>query len=136
MASTMTRRRNRFVLFGLAAVLSACSTGPDRLTVDGTWEGTALLPNAYTTTLTLLQSGATITGTLDIAGVLDQAFVGTLDESTRVLQWTVFDGCEHWTGTFTVDADGTGMAGPVTGDLSACAPPGTNISGTITLSKQ
>lgn len=120
----------------LALALSACSTGPESLDLAGTWTGTALLPNAYATTLALTRSGNTVAGTIQITGLLNQAFVGSLDESARTIEWTVFDGCEEWSGTLTVDSDATDMSGPVLNDLSSCSPPGTNSSGTISLTKQ
>lgn len=124
---------------GLAAVLAltahGCSTGPQVLELSGTWTGTALLPDPYPTTLALTQSGNTIAGTIEIVGILERAFVGTLDEGARTIDWAVFDGCEEWSGTFSVDSDGTEMSGPVLNDLSDC-PSGADSSGTISVTKQ
>jgi hypothetical protein len=54
----------------LALISSACSnsTGPDELALPGTWQGTTLLPGAFTTEMVLTQSGNTIGGTHFSAG--------------------------------------------------------------------
>lgn len=124
---------------GLVAVLafaaSGCGgTGIDAIELAGTWTGTALLPNAYTTTLQLTQSGSTIGGTISIAGVLNQPLAATLNDAARTLDWTAYDGCEEWSGTFTVASDGASMSGPVLNDLTGC-PSGSNSSGTISVSR-
>ena len=121
---------------GLLLIASACGTGPDDLVFAGTWQGTAQLPNAFTTTLTLTQSGNTLGGNIQITGELNQSFIGTWDPTARTVEWIVFDGCEEWTGTFAVTADGSQMSGPVLNDLSGCLPPGNDRMGTISVSKQ
>ena len=124
----------RALMPGLMLLASACSTGPERLDLTGTWEGTTLLTDPFMATLSIVQSGATLTGNLTIAELLDGPFVGAVNETTRVLTWNVFSGCEQWSGTFDVNSDGTEMAGPVLNDVSACGT-GSDSSGTITLSK-
>ena len=93
------------------------------------------MPNAYSTTFTVIQSGTTVSGNLTIAGVLNQTFAGTFHDNTRRLAWSAQDGCEDWSGTFTVDSEGSEMSGPVLADYSGCTPPRSNDSGTISLSK-
>lgn len=122
----------------LVASVGACGsdgTGPGGVQVSGTWQGTTQLATAYSTTLTLQQSGNTIGGTIVIAGLLDRPFVGTLPSGTRAINWTAVDGCEEWSGTLTVDSGGSQMTGPVLNDLSNC-PAGSDSNGTISLTRQ
>jgi hypothetical protein len=129
---------SRLALLAMVAVLgSACgdSTGPNELALAGAWQGTALLPGAFATGMELTQSGNTIAGTLEILGVLDEAFVGTLNPTLRTVAWQVFSGCELWSGTFTMSSDGSQMSGPIQSDLSSC-PSGTDSNGTVSVTKQ
>ena len=131
-------RTPRLALLATVALIgSACgnSTGPDELALAGTWQGTALLPGAFTTQMVLTQSGNTIGGTLEILGVLDEPFVGTLTPTERTVAWQVFSGCEVWSGTFTMSADGSQMSGPIQSDVSGCTS-GIDSNGTISVTKQ
>ena len=130
----MLRPHLRSAVFVLAFFASACSTGPERLDLSGTWQGTTLLPSALSTTVSIVSSGSTFTGSITIEGLLDAPFVGTVNETTRVVTWNVVSGCEQWSGTLDVNVDGTEMSGPVLRDVSACGS-GDNATGTITLSK-
>ncbi|MGD2047303.1 MAG: hypothetical protein PVH96_13900 [Gemmatimonadota bacterium] len=124
----------RALLSGLLAA-AACGTGPDRVDLGGTWHGTTLLPNAYSTTFTVIQSGTTISGNVSIVGVLNETFVGTFHEHTLTVAWAAQNGCEDWSGTFAVDSEGSEMSGPVVADYSGCSPARNDDSGTISLSK-
>lgn len=132
----MHNSATRFALAAVTAlVVAACGTGPDSIDLGGTWHGTALLPNAYSTTFTVIQSGTTISGNITIAGVLDENWAGTFHENTLTATWSAQAGCEAWSGTFTVDPEGADMSGPVHADYSGCSPARNDDSGTISLSK-
>ena len=91
----------RIALAALLSLASACDGGtdPEDLSVAGTWQGTALLPNAFSTTMSLTQTGSSVTGTMRISGAfIDQPLTGTLDATDRTLAWGVVDGCELWGG--------------------------------------
>jgi len=130
-----SRSRLRTALFIVLALFApACGTGPEDLSIAGTWQGTALVPTAVTANLSLTQSGNTIGGTIQIEGFLNEAFVGTLNDVARTIVWLLFAGCEEWSGTFTVTSDGSEMSGPVLGDFSRCSS-GSDVDGTVSVSK-
>jgi hypothetical protein len=131
------RHTSRFAgvaLLALLALGTACSddsTGPDS-GVAGTWVGTAVLPNGFTTTMSLTQNGSNVSGIMSVSGSFrERPLTGSM-ESDR-LAWTVLDGCEVWTGTLTLAGDT--MSGPVLVDMSGCSG-GSNASGTISLARR
>lgn len=124
------------VRVALVLIATACSTGAGHVDIGGTWQGTTVLPAAHATTLSVIQSGATISGGIVIADVLDQTFAGTFQEYLLTASWSARSGCEDWSGTFTVDAEGSEMSGPVLVDRSRCTPTASDGTGTITLFKR
>jgi hypothetical protein len=115
------------------AVGTACSdsTGPES-GVAGDWLGTAVLPNGFTTSMSLTQSGSNVSGIMSVAGSFRERTLTGSMEGTR-LAWTVLDGCEVWAGTLTLAGDA--MSGPVLVDMSGCSA-GSNASGTVSLTRQ
>lgn len=131
----LPRRAARLAVVVL--LTAACNgTGPQHVDIGGTWQGTAALPEAYATTLTVIQSGTTISGGIEIAGLLDETFAGTFHENVLTVSWSTQSGCEDWSGTFTVDPESSEMSGPVTADRSRCGSSATDLGGSITLSRR
>jgi hypothetical protein len=122
------------LVVALVLAATACGTEPESLNVTGTWTGTTTLSISHPTTLSLLQTGVSMSGTLVIDGNVNEPFAATLNESARTIAWTVFEGCEEWSGTFTVNGDANQMSGPVAVDVSQCTS-GTDRNGTIDLTK-
>lgn len=131
-------------LLVLAAVLmtaAACkdSTGPSGLNLSGTWVGGSLLPNPYTTTFELQQTGNNVSGLLRISGVLPfagSAITGQVDPEDRTLAWVIGRGCEVWAGVLAVSADGQQLSGPVQIDRTGCVPAQSSGSGTMSVTRQ
>lgn len=127
-----------FLALGL---LAACSdSGPNRLSVAGTWTGSAQFggTQGVSMTFTLSQSGDAISGTVRATGALPFAGVpvaGEVDTNGRTVTWLAVDGCETWGGVLTVDAAGTAMSGGILVDRSGCSS-GSNSGGTLTLTRQ
>ena len=119
----------------LLSVVQGCSTGPEDLDLAGTWTGTTSLPDDHATTLELARAGVTIAGTMEISGLMNQAFVGTLDEGRRAIDWALDVGCEAWSGSLDINSDSDRLSGPVMRDASACTS-GTDLAGTMAVSKQ
>ena len=85
----------RFVLFlALLAGTSGCDlTASDTPDLAGLWTGSALLPNGFSASADLSQSGTTVGGTLRISGVFNPTdFSGDIDDLGR-LSWTLQSGC-------------------------------------------
>jgi hypothetical protein len=128
-----TSRLAGVALLALVAVGTACSdtTGPES-GVAGDWLGTAVLPNGFTTSMSLTQSGSNVSGSMSVAGSFrDRPLTGTVEQGR--LAWTVLDGCEVWAGTLALAGDA--MSGPVLVDMTGCSA-GSNASGTISLTRQ
>jgi hypothetical protein len=122
-----------------AAGCSSNPAGPSEAPLDvaGTWYGTAVLPNGYTTTLSLQQSGAAVSGTMKIAGVMGATPIsGTVASADRTLTWRVSRGCEAWSGTLNVDGSRQRMSGPLAIDRAGCQPAQSNGSGSLSVDKQ
>jgi hypothetical protein len=137
----LTRRSlGRFVV-PLGAILLAgagCSspTGSSEAAVDvaGSWVGTVQLPNPYSATLSLQQSGASVSGTMRIAGVMKETpLTGSVSSSDRTLAWTVNRSCEAWTGRLTIDGSGRHMDGQLAIDRTGCQPAQSNETGTLSV---
>lgn len=128
------------VAITLAAAVVACgdSTGPDEaLNVAGAWQGTARLPNAYTTTMNLQQTGSGVTGSMTVVGsIVGRTVTGQVDATDRTFMWAVSRNCEIWGGVLSIDAAGQAMSGPVLIDRTGCQPAQSNGSGTLSMTRQ
>ena len=112
------------------------SGGPSAVGVTGDWTGTMTLPNAYSTTATLQETGTAVSGTMRVAGSFtDQPLTGQVDGQTRAMSWTVLRGCETWSGVLTLAPGGDQMSGPVLIDRTGCQPVQPNGSGSLSLSR-
>jgi hypothetical protein len=124
------------------AVAAGCSNNPagpsgGGTTVAGTWSGSALLPNGFSTRMTLQQTNTAVTGTMTLSGsYVDQLLTGTYAPSTRTFNWSVNDGCERWSGQLTLDAAGSRLSGTIAMDGRGCVPQIADASGTLTFDKQ
>jgi len=132
------------VSIGVAALLTgACGSSPSApspsqaTSVAGTWDGTTLLPNAYSTTLTLQQSGGSVSGRMRIAGVMGESpITGTVASGGRTLTWRVNYNCEVWTGDLALDGGGLRLEGLLFVDRRGCVPARSSGSGNLTLEKR
>jgi hypothetical protein len=52
---------------------------------------------------------------------------------TRTFTWTVLSGCEVWSGTLTIAANGREMQGSMGRNGAGCVPQVPNVSGLVTL---
>jgi hypothetical protein len=128
----------------LAPALSLClitacsSTGPDGLDLGGEWSGVSTLPNPFTTSASLSQTGTAVSGTLRVAGsfVQGRPVTGQVSEANRTFTWAVGNGCELWGGVLTIDAGGDAMSGPVLVNRSGCSGSPSNSSGQMQLTRQ
>jgi hypothetical protein len=132
--------RNLVSMAALLAFAAACSdlTGTSGLVLAGTWQGSAILPNGYTTVFSLSQNGNAASGTIRISGVIgaNTPITGQVNSSDRTYVWTAARGCELWGGVMNVSQDGEEMTGPVLIDRSGCVPAQNNGSGKISLVRQ
>jgi hypothetical protein len=140
--STRTLRRGIAALLGVGVFAAvgcggspASPSGQSAVAVNGSWTGTAILPNAYSTTMTLQQSGSDVSGTMRIAGALNGPITGTVPSGTRTFLWRANHDCEVWSGTLTVDGSGNAMQGPLTIDRTGCVPATSSGSGTLNLQR-
>lgn len=139
-----TALRHRLLPALGAALLTAagCSDsnpgGPSSaLAVSGSWSGSALLPNGFTATLTLQQTGTSVTGTMRIAGVMGESpITGTVAPGNRTFTWQVNYNCEIWSGVLTVASNNREMDGPLSINRSGCVPAQSSSSGTLSLDKR
>lgn len=125
------------VILGLTVAMGACddTTGPGEQGLQGAWSGTAALPNGFTASMDLQQTGTAISGEMSIAGSFrDRPITGTHSSSNRTFIWTVADGCDRWSGTLNISADGSEMDGPIVLDRSGCSA-GSDASGTLRLDR-
>jgi len=132
-----------FVPLGAVLLVAAGCSSPaspsgsgSSLAVNGSWTGTALLPNAYTATMTLQQTGTAVTGTLRIFGVTPALpITGTVASGNRTFTWQMNDGCEVWSGTLTVASGNSDMNGPLTINRTGCVPARSSGAGTLSMDK-
>jgi len=134
--------RAAVLLGGVLSLAAGCSSpaspsgSGSSFAVNGSWTGTALLPNAYTTTMTLQQTGMSVTGTMRIAGVIGTSpITGTVASGNRTFTWQVNSGCEVWSGTLTVASGNSEMKGPLTINRTGCIPARSSGSGTLSMDK-
>jgi hypothetical protein len=125
----------------LLAALTACSelTGPDSdegRTISGAWRGTARIgTQTRSTSMTLTQSGNSVTGTMTLSGALvNRSLVGEFADGR--VTWFVAAGCERWTGVLVPDATSNQLSGAIIQDLSACGAGARGASGTLTMDRQ
>ena len=126
----------RFVLFlALLAGTSGCDlTASDTPDLAGLWTGSALLPNGFSASADLSQSGTTVGGTLRISGVFNPTdFSGDIDDLGR-LSWTLQSGCERWSGMLSLDESEDRMEGSINLDAGSC-PDTRGASGTLRLER-
>jgi hypothetical protein len=140
---TRTLRNGCAAAFGAGLLAVGCGGSPTaptptpQLTIAGAWLGTVLLPNAYTAQLSLQQSGASVSGTMRVYGVMPETPVaGTVSAGSRTLSWRVNDDCEVWTGDLDVDGSGTHMQGALRVDRKGCKPAQSDDAGTLSLDKR
>lgn len=132
--------RGRFVapLGALLLAGAGCTspTGPSEpaVVVAGAWVGTATLPNAYSASLSLQQNGASVSGSMRIAGVMKETpLTGSVSSGDRTLAWTVNRSCEVWTGRLVVDGAGQHMDGQLAIDRTGCQPAQSNGTGRLSV---
>lgn len=125
------------VLLAAIACGSPASPSSPTLSVAGSWAGTAELPNPYSATMSLQQTGSAVSGTMRIAGATAQVPVtGTVNSGDRTFTWRANYNCEVWSGVLTIAGSAGTMNGPLTYDRSGCTPALSNGSGTLSLNKQ
>lgn len=119
------------------AILPACGDGgPGGAGVSGDWSGFTAFNSGFTTSMTLTQSGTTVTGTFTISGgPRDNPLTGTVDTDARTLAWASLSGCNAWGGVLTLSARGDSLTGQVLHDASGCVPARSNSTGTMTLTR-
>jgi hypothetical protein len=124
------------IVLAVAAACSDDSSGPEAFNVNGQWAGTAALgTQGRSTNMTLTQSGAAVTGTMSLTGVMvDRPLTGTVTGDQ--FAWFVGFGCERWAGLMNASADRRQVSGSITQDLTNCAPPRSGTSGTLTLDRR
>lgn len=124
----------------MLATLAGCgdATGPGDVTVSGTWAGSITLPNGYSASATLQQTGSAVSGTMRVSGAFVQGLpiTGDVAAANRTFTWLVARGCEVWGGVLNVDAGGATMSGPVTINRVGCQPAQSNGSGQLSLTRQ
>ena len=137
--SSRSTRYLRAVMSVALLALAGCSeiTGSDEdegLNLSGGWGGVSRLgTQGRSTSMQLTQSGAAVTGTMRLSGVMvDRLLTGTVEGENFV--FFVAMGCERWTGVLTANADRSRLTGAITQDLSNC-PSGSGTSGTVTLDR-
>lgn len=117
---------NSHLLVRLGAVAALCfsaacsnSTGPQTPSVSGDWSGITVFPTQdRTSSMSLSQSGTSVTGTFSVAGAFaDIEVTGTVDASGRFSFLAPRD-CEVWGGTLILD--GSSLSGPIVIDRSGC----------------
>jgi hypothetical protein len=136
--------RNRLAVPLGVVVLAAVGCGGNpagpsepSLEVAGRRVGTAILPNGYSATLNLEQSGSAVSGTMRIAGVMGETpITGNVASGDRTLAWKVSYGCEVWTGTLNIDGSVQQMSGPLEIDRTGCQPAQRNGSGTLSVDRR
>jgi hypothetical protein len=141
MSAGTLRGRIATVIGAGLIVAAGCSNpsspSPNPPAVAGMWTGTARLPNPYSSTMNLQQSGTAVSGTLRVAGSMgDTLLTGTITTDSRTLGWQVNHGCEIWSGTLSIDDGSQSMNGPVRIDRTGCAPARNSESGTLELGKR
>lgn len=120
----------------LLSFVVACSdsaTGPDKMSVAGDWHGiTSFTSQGRTTSMSLSQSGTTVTGTFTVAGAfIGITLTGEVSPSGR-FSFLAPHNCEVWGGTLTLN--GNELAGPIIIDYSGCSGQ-SNESATLTLTR-
>ncbi|MCG6990224.1 MAG: hypothetical protein LJF06_18945 [Gemmatimonadetes bacterium] len=132
---------NRHLLLRLGATAALClsaacsggATGPHAPSVSGDWSGITAFPTqGRSSSMSLSQSGTSVTGTFSVAGAFaDITVTGTVDASGR-FSFLAPRNCEVWGGTLTVD--GSSMSGPIVIDRSGCTAQ-SNESATLNLTR-
>ncbi len=117
---------NSPMLLRLGAVAALCfsaacssSTGPKTPSVSGDWSGiTSFATQGRSSSMSLSQSGTSVTGTFSVAGAFANiAVTGTVDASGR-FSFLAPRNCEIWGGTLTLD--GSSLSGPIVIDRRGC----------------
>ncbi len=119
--------------------LTACGDdgSPGGADVSGSWSGVSAFASGFTTSMTLTQTGTTVTGEMRVSGLVPSGTTvnGTVNVGARTFTWAAFTGCDAWGGVLSISADGQTLTGPVLVDRSGCQPAQSNSTGTMNLSR-
>lgn len=119
--------------------LTACGDdgSPGGVDVSGSWSGVSSFASGFSTSMTLTQTGTTVTGQMRVSGSVPSGTPvnGTVDALARSFAWAAFVDCVAWGGVLSISADGQTLTGPVLVDNSGCQPAQSNSTGTMNLSR-
>jgi hypothetical protein len=137
------RRSSVFIMIAAAVALGCDSNGstqPTQFDLSGTWTGTADVPETAAAKATVQQRGTALTGEMSISTRFPagQSLSGSVDASSRTVLWSLANGCEQWSGSFTISSDAHGMDGSLLIERSGCPPDQAAMgssTGTLSLSR-